>query len=277
MLHGGGSTGDAGRPPRRTGISICAVRRAMAAVAGLAFTAACQPPPGGIRIREGDPRWPWRHELLCRSVEGRPIDVYSLGQGPSEVLFMATIHGDESAGTPLLRRFMEELAARPGLAAGRRVMVIPVANPDGFFHRQRHNARGIDLNRNFPAANWNTAGPHGPVALSEPESAALYHLLFARRPARVISIHQPLACLDHDGPGAEPIARVMAGECHLQVRKLGGRPGSLGSWVGETLGIPVITVEFGAAESAWDDAALWARYGRMLLAALAFPEPPPPA
>ena len=34
------------------------------------------------------------------------------------------------------------------------VVITPVANPDGFAENVRHNANGVDLNRNFPASNF---------------------------------------------------------------------------------------------------------------------------
>ncbi len=42
--------------------------------------------------------------ILGRSVEGRPIYAHVLGTGDETILLIATIHGNESAGTPLLQR-----------------------------------------------------------------------------------------------------------------------------------------------------------------------------
>ena len=83
----------------------------------------------------------------------------------------------------------------------------------------------------------------------------------------MVSIHQPLACLDYDGP-TEALARAMARECELPVRKLGSRPGSLGSWVGLTFGRPIVTVELPAGAHRLPEDELWRRYGRMLLTAV---------
>ena len=76
-----------------------------------------------------------------------------------------------------------------------------------------------------------------------------------------------------DGPGQQ-LANHMAQYCDLPVKKLGAKPGSLGSYAGETLGIPIITVEMLAEDSDLDYESLWRKYGKMLLAAITFPNRP---
>jgi protein MpaA len=204
---------------------------------------------------------------IGRSVEGTEIEAIRLGKGPETVLILATIHGDEAAGTPLLRDLATHLATHPEILEQRSVILIPLANPDGFAHGTRTNAHGVDLNRNFPAGNFSRSESHGSAALSEPESTALYDLIEREKPHRIVSLHQPLTCIDYDGPGAA-IARAMAAKTDLPVKQLGGRPGSLGSYAGITLGIPIITVELPASASAMDPGELWKRYGPMLVAAV---------
>ena len=84
--------------------------------------------------------------------------------------------------------------------------------------------------------------PPGETPLSEPEARVLMKLLRHYFPTRVVSIHQPLNCIDYDGP-AKKLAEAMAAACPLPVNKLGSRPGSLGSLVGVTLQKPIITFE----------------------------------
>ncbi len=77
----------------------------------------------------------------------------TLGQGPDVTFILATIHGDEPAGTPLVRRLATHIRQHPKVLDGRRVVLLRLANPDGLAHRSRYNAHGVDLNRNFDAAN----------------------------------------------------------------------------------------------------------------------------
>jgi len=221
---------------------------------------AAESPPG--RARPPSPRNERR--ILGESRQGRSIEGVVIGDGERVVLFLATIHGDEAAGTPLLRELAAHLLEHPAKVAGRTVVIVPVANPDGAGNGTRGNAAGVDLNRNYPTANFRPTRRNGPRPLSEPESCALHSLIEEFDPAVVVSIHQPLSCVDFDGPGRD-LAVAMAAACRLPVRKLGARSGSLGSWVGETLGTPIVTLEMPREVPA---AAAWDRYGGALLEAI---------
>jgi len=205
-----------------------------------------------------------------KSVGGKPIHCQIYGDGADVMMVIATIHGNEAAGTPLVGAFGEWLAEHPEELKGRRVVIVPVANPDGMAANERFNSRGVDLNRNFPAGNWQEAEVkmHGDTPLSEPESRVLMQLVCRYFPDRIISIHQPVACVDYDGPAKE-LAEVMAEACPLPVNKLGGRPGSLGSFVGVTLGKPIITWEL-PKDAGMDPEELWDVYGNAMIAALRF-------
>jgi murein tripeptide amidase MpaA len=64
-------------------------------------------------------------------------------------LVIAGTHGDENSSIVTLSCALRTLT--PSL---RRHHVILAVNPDGCQLGLRANARGVDLNRNFPAANW---------------------------------------------------------------------------------------------------------------------------
>ena len=66
----------------------------------------------------------------------------------------------------------------------------------------------------------------------------------------------------------------MAEYCDLPIRKLGARPGSLGSYAGETLGIPIVTFEMLQSDAGLSGERLWRRYGKALLAAIVYPQRP---
>lgn len=205
------------------------------------------------------------------SVEGRPMKCHTLGSGGEVVLILATIHGDEPAGTALARRLRDHLIKHPRLLDNRKVVIVPVANPDGFAHHSRTNLRGVNLNRNFPAPNFTAIADHGPGPLSEPESRAIHSILRDVEPSRIVSIHQPVGCIDYDGPAAN-LARAMAAWTDLPVRRIGALPGSLGSYAGLQLGIPIITLELPASANRLDENTLWRRYGKTLLAAIRYPD-----
>ncbi len=216
-------------------------------------------------------RTPARQHLIGRSVQGRPIFVQIVGQGTDTALIMGSIHGDEPAAGALVHLLAEYLRSDQQLLEGRRVVLLPTANPDGVAARTRENARGIDLNRNFDTSNRVDNGTNGLRPLTEPESQALESVIKEYAPSRIISVHQPLNCIDYDGPG-EAIAARMAQDCDLPVKKIGARPGSLGSYTGETLKIPTITLELPPEASKMSDGVLWQKYGKALMAAVLYPE-----
>ena len=210
-----------------------------------------------------------RFRMLGRSVQGRPILAQVFGDGANTTLFIATIHGNEAVGTPLMSLLADHLADHPELLKDRCVVVVAVANPDGMAARTRENVRGVDLNRNFEAGNRINNRTNGLGALSEPESRAIRAVIQEFSPDRIITLHQPLNCIDYDGP-AKALAARMARYCRLPVKKLGARPGSLGSYTGEELGIPTITMELPATASKLSEQALWDQYGETVLAAVTY-------
>ena len=230
---------------------------------------------------------PPQQQLAGMSVEGRPIMYSVLGQGSDVTFIIATIHGNEPAGTPLANYLLEYLNQHPELLLGRKVVVLPIANPDGLANNTRLNANKVDLNRNFIADNRTNDEESGPSSISEPEAHIIKELILQYNPERIISIHQvvdtgpqglatliPTGCIDYDGPG-QMLANHIAQYCDLPVKKLGARPGSLGSYAGVELGIPIITFEMQKNDSNLNTEMLWQKYGKALLAAILYPNPIP--
>ena len=215
---------------------------------------------------------PGQYRVVGTSVQRLPILSFVLGQGSDVTFILATIHGDEPAGTPLVRRLGKYLQQQPPLMAGRTVVLLAVANPDGMAHNSRFNANGVDLNRNFPASNRVNNIKSGATALSEPEARLVKQIIEQYSPDRIVSVHQPLACIDYDGPGTTLAVR-MAQYCSLPVKRLGPKSGSLGSYAGVDLGIPIITFEMRQNDSELDSETLWKRYGKALIAAIVYPDP----
>jgi protein MpaA len=208
--------------------------------------------------------------MTAKSRENRPIVHTVLGQGTDVTFVLAAIHGNEKAGIPLVHRLDRYLQQHPEMLEERKVVLLPVANPDGVARNSRYNARGIDLNRNFPAFNRINSNRFGLTPLSEPESRYIFQLVRQYSPDRIVSIHQPLACIDYDGP-SQALANRMAQYCNLPLKKLGARPGSLGSLAGITLGIPIISMELPGNADRLNSERLWQQYGPALIAAIIYP------
>jgi hypothetical protein len=102
-------------------------------------------------------------EEVGRSVEGRPIHLMTLGQGPFRVLLWSQMHGDEPSATPALLDVAHALLGRPDDPDARRILerttlvMIPMLNPDGSERYRRRNAQAIDINRDA----LNLATPEG--------------------------------------------------------------------------------------------------------------------
>lgn len=198
-----------------------------------------------------------------KSVKGQPLDVHVFGRDDAPtVLFLASIHGDETAGTTLMETWAQRLFQDPTLTGDRRVVLVPVVNPDGVELGTRRNAKGVDLNRNFPAKSFRSSRVHGGEPLSEPESRFVYDLIRHFRPERIISFHQPGNCLDFDGPAIGLVHR-MAADSPLSISRLGTRSGSLGAWAGKDTKIAVVTVELPRDADDLGETELWELYGNL--------------
>jgi protein MpaA len=185
--------------------------------------------------------------ILGRSVAGRAIEGerFAGARATSPLLLFGAIHGDEPGSAQLCMKFMAELGS---MHLAHDVLVIPVANPDGLAELRKNNARDIDLNRNFDARNWqrqhSPGYDPGPAPLSEPETQILARVIDELDPRLIVSLHQPLRCVNWDGPAAE-LAQAMAQLSGYPALPSVGypTPGSFGSRYGIDAGRMVITLE----------------------------------
>lgn len=185
------------------------------------------------------------------SVKGRPIEAITVGKGPRRILVIGGIHGDEREAHPSVTRLVNRLGGEEASSVAT-WRIIRDLNPDGSALARRGNGRQIDLNRNFPARNFEKRKRHGPTPLSEPESVALMDLVRADQPSVIIVFHSSAygPFVNFDGPGAG-VARAFAdGAAEVDERwrlvpeMSYATPGSLGSYFGVDQGIPVLTIEF---------------------------------
>jgi protein MpaA len=206
-----------------------------------------------------------RSTVIGRSLKGEPIEMLEFEGDPNDaVLVIGGIHGNEQTSVDVADGVAALLEAQPQLAGGRHVAVIVNANPDGYRMKRRTNSRGIDINRNFAAANFRRSrrGVYsgGSTPLSEPESQAIATIVNQLRPRLLISIHsieRGRHCNNYDGP-ARHIAEAMSAKNGYPSKDTIGypTPGSLGSWAGQDLQIPMITLELPrdlSGEQAWQE------------------------
>lgn len=155
-----------------------------------------------------------RVEIAGRSHEGAPILRVEIGPRDARrgSLVLAGMHALEWIGVETALAMLEQIAEEPG---DRLVIAFPVMNPDGIKRAEqdlrsglrmrfrRSNARGVDLNRNWPT-HWRPTGllPRLVPALgaagsfpgSEPEIRAVLDTLSALRQKgtrleRAVSLH----------------------------------------------------------------------------------------
>jgi protein MpaA len=205
-----------------------------------------------LRPREQWGTIPWAPTTYGRSVLGLPLEVWR-PHSACHLLVFAAIHGEEPETTYALSRALRQLASPPEHCA-----VVLSANPDGVIRGTRGNARGVDLNRNFPSKDWqegavthrSTIEDRSDIVLStgerpasEPETQALLSLIEELQPRAVVALHAPLECID-DAHGSALGRRLSQRTGMPLVRDVGyPTPGSFGSW-GADHGVPVVTYEF---------------------------------
>ena len=173
---------------------------------------------------------------IGRSVQGRAIRAVTVGNALAgrSVLVVGCLHGDECAGTAVVRRLESAVPTTTSF------VLVEQLNPDGAAVGSRGNSRGVDLNRNFPY-RWTASVPgsreySGPAELSEPESRAVARLIRRIRPAVTIWYHQrsqppdvrpPL--VDESG-GDVAIERRYADLVDLPIKRRPRYPGGVTSW-----------------------------------------------
>jgi protein MpaA len=154
------------------------------------------PAPTGLRGELGVPS-----RIYGQSVLGSHLRVWN-PQQPGRILVVAGIHGEEANTVGVLSRALRHMRPEELTAS-----IVLCANPDGLALGTRGNARGVDINRNYPSSDWvNATVLHrwdggsepdiqlsaGPSAGSEPETRSLVDLVRSLKPSAIVDIHSPL-------------------------------------------------------------------------------------
>jgi protein MpaA len=220
-----------GRTAVGVGVAILAV-----------VTVGVQPPVGRrdsrslarARLVAHRQRYRGNRVIIGRSARGRAIVawVYGRSSAPRKILVIGVIHGNEQAGLAITSALRRRL-----VPSGVQVWVVPQLNPDGVAADTRQNARGVDLNRNFPY-RWQYSGDltfySGPRPASEPETQAAIRLIRRIHPAVTITYHQHMDLVD-ESDGDRGIARRYAQLSGLRATCLTFLPGEETAWSNHTL------------------------------------------
>ena len=240
-----------------------------AAIAAAVLLAACAVPPPPAP----EPVEPSAWLTFGESVDGRPLRMRTIGSGPRAVVWIGGIHGNETEGMVATDALPAAFAAMPGLAERVTLTIVEDVNPDGRASGTRGNARGVDLNRNYPSRNYAPSRTNGAEALSEPEARALHRLLASIEPDLVMVAHSwsnrdKAPFVNFDGPAAGLAERFgqLAGYPVVASDDIHGTPGSLGSLVGIDWQVPILTIEW---ERGADPDLCWAETRAAILAVIA--------
>ena len=196
------------------------------------------------RLVSAHPRWMRAAIVAGKTVQGRPIEYYCVTEGGfgceagggggggraprPATLWTALVHSREPATLMCLVHAIRELLreAQAGvpstlsLLSSRRILLLPVANPDGYAWNERKAPRGggmkrkngrstctppdtemdgVDLNRNFgyryaydsvgSSAKGCAEEYRGSSAFSEPETQAIRSIVAAFSPATILHWH----------------------------------------------------------------------------------------
>jgi len=209
------------------------------------------------------PQW----QTIGQSRQGRPLRITRLGRGPRRVLWVGGIHGNEREGRISTAELPRALLATPAAVEQVTLTILEDVNPDGTAQNTRGNAHGVDLNRNYPASNFKPSRLFGLRPLDQPEAKALHDLILDEKPHLVIVAHSwhDDHFINFDGP-SEHLAERFSKLSGYRVKPsdaISPTPGSLGSWVGGTLGIPILTLEYHRGREVW---AAWRETKAAILA-----------
>ena len=194
------------------------------------------------------------------SEKGRPVDFYSFGKADTGILIIGGIHGNEPTGIELASILINYLKLSDNFKLKYKILVMPIANPDGVALNTRQNANGVDINRNWETMNFEEGKLKskkefygGKKPFSERETRNIKSIIDTHKPFLIITLHAPYECINYDGP-AIPFAKYISNLTKLPVKNDIGYKiyGSLGIYYGIERQIPVITIELPAKTKQWE-------------------------
>ncbi len=147
------------------------------------------------------------------SEEGRDLwaikisDNVESDEAEPTILYDFSVHGDEQIGTEVAFGFLEMVLTNYGvdtritdLVDNHQIYLIPMINPDGYYHVRRSNGNWVDINRNFPFW-W-----EGSTWSAEPETEALMDFSLVHNPVIYINYHSGAEIINYNWDGIETLS-----------------------------------------------------------------------
>ena len=202
---------------------------------------------------------------LGESFEGRPIELLVVGDGDKRAMMWSQMHGDEPTHTSvllnLLRLLKNDSPLVDRLLRGLTIGMILPLNPDGAHRNTRHNAQGVDINRDAlefaspegrafrkaleefkPDYGFNLHNQHHRTSIGTPPEPAAVSLLVPpldpeNTQTDTVAVANRVAATFHDRVREAAGGRVSRYDADFMAR-------AFGEWV-QRQGVSVILVEAG--------------------------------
>ena len=145
-------------------------------------------------------------ESIGKSVDGKELwvlkisDNVAIDEVEPEFKYISSMHGDEITGREMLQFLIKDIVEAYGkdkritdLVNNTELYIMPSMNPDGSKRKQRANANGYDLNRNFP--NWDSN--LSTTATRQPETVAVMNYQASRQFSLSANFHGGAVCVNY--------------------------------------------------------------------------------
>jgi murein peptide amidase A len=201
----------------------------------------------------------------------RPMIFARFGDTTSDcTLFLGGVHGDELPTVYVTLKLARYVKNNPAVFKDKCIVIAPLVNPDGFFSKppKRVNARGVDINRNFPTKEWsaralgdwerkqNRNKRYYPGRRGGSEQETMFQVALIKRfkPRKILSVHSPLNVYDFDGPSSDLDSfshwlETVSRETRHPLKRFGFFPGSLGNYAGRERDIFTLTLELPTSDA----------------------------
>lgn len=145
-------------------------------------------------------------ESIGKSVDGKDLWVLKISDNVNvdevepEFKYISSMHGDEITGREMMQFLIKDIVEGYGkdkritdLVNNTELYIMPSMNPDGSKKKQRANANGYDLNRNFP--NWDDE--KSTTATRQPETIAVMDYQASRQFSLSANFHGGAVCVNY--------------------------------------------------------------------------------